>query len=164
MSDKHSGYNSEIAEKICELLSGGMSLVTICKQPDMPSRATVFVWLSKNKEFQDSYALAREAWADAIFEEILEISDDSDNDTTTNERGTLVANHEWIARARLRVDTRKWALARMSPKKYGERNTTDLNVTDNTKALSEEQKATRVQAIFDRAQKRKEKDDISDLC
>lgn len=165
MSDKHVEYSVAITDEICSLLASGKSLRTICKQPDMPSQDAVFKWIFKNKDFNEKYAQAREAWADAIFEEILEISDNGNEDTTTNERGTEVANHEWIARSRLRVDTRKWALARMSPKKYGEKNTTDLNVTDTQGAISEEQKAHRIKAILDRAQKaRKAKsDDIADL-
>ena len=33
-----------------------------------------------------------------------------------------------IEHRRLRIDARKWALARMSPRKYGDRQTTDANV------------------------------------
>lgn len=163
MSDKRLSYNSQLAQEICTQLSSGKSLRTICSQSGFPSQTAVFEWLAIHKDFAELYAQAREAWADAIFEEILEISDASELDTTINERGTEVANHEWIARSRLRVDTRKWALARMSPKKYGEKNTTDLNLNDQTTPISEEQKASRIQAIIDRAKKRKPKDDISDL-
>lgn len=120
----------------------------------MPTQSTIFQWLFHNKDFNEKYAQAREAWADAVFEEILEISDNSAQDTTTNERGTDVCDHEWIARSRLRVDTRKWALARMSPKKYGEKFTQDVNVTKSDNKLSDEQIATRVDAIFKRALQR----------
>lgn len=163
MSEKRLVYNDAIADEICSQLASGKSLLTICKQDGFPDKSTVFHWLFKYKDFNDKYAQAREAWADAIFEEILEISDNDQQDTTTNERGTEVANHEWIARSRLRVDTRKWALARMSPRKYGEHNTTDLNVTEKQGAISEEQKANRIKAIVERAQARGKKIDISDL-
>ena len=33
----------------------------------------------------------------------------------------VVADHEHIQRSKLRVDTRKWAMARMAPKRYGDR-------------------------------------------
>lgn len=32
-----------------------------------------------------------------------------------------MVNHEQIARSRLRVDARKWAAAKLAPKKYGDR-------------------------------------------
>lgn len=163
MSDKRIEYSPNLADEICTLLASGKSLRTICFLSNMPSQDAVFKWLFKNKDFAEKYAQAREAWADAVFEEILEISDASELDTTTNERGTEVANHEWIARSRLRVDTRKWALARMSPKKYGEKTTTDLNVNDQQAPVSEEQKASKIKAIIERAKKRKAQTDISDL-
>ena len=55
-----SGYDVEIAEKICERLVNGESLRAICADPAMPGRATVFRWLARNQEFRRSYALARQ--------------------------------------------------------------------------------------------------------
>src|SRR5262245_43560238 len=49
---------------------------------------------------------AREAQADKFFKECIEIAD-----TATQENCNV---------ARLRVDTRKWAAARLAPKKYGD--------------------------------------------
>ena len=63
---------------------------------------------------------AREAQADALFDEILEIADDSRNDTVHGENGDT-PNHEWIARSKLRIDTRKWMAAKLRPKVYGDK-------------------------------------------
>lgn len=116
-------YSPEIAELICERIAGGEGLVKICKGDDMPARSTVMRWLFKNKEFSDRYALAREAQADFFFEEILEISDGAEGDALLDADGnpTGKVNHENINRSRLRVDTRKWVIARLAPKKYGDR-------------------------------------------
>ena len=54
-------------------------------------------------------------------EEILVISDDSKHDVEVDENGQKRMNAEYVARSRLRVDTRKWLLAKMLPKKYGDR-------------------------------------------
>lgn len=59
-------------------------------------------------------------------EDILDIADDSSDDweTRTNSRTGEeyeVVNQEAVQRARLRVDTRKWLMAKMKPKKYSER-------------------------------------------
>jgi hypothetical protein len=35
--------------------------------------------------------------------------------------GKTIVDHENIQRSRLRVDARKWAAARLAPKKYGDR-------------------------------------------
>ena len=66
-------YSQAIADLICEALAEGHSLRSICKSDDFPSKANVFRWLSSNKDFADQYAHAREAQADALFDEILEI-------------------------------------------------------------------------------------------
>jgi hypothetical protein len=44
------------------------------------SRHHVFRWIGRHKEFRAQYARAREAQADDILEEILEIADDSSRD------------------------------------------------------------------------------------
>lgn len=58
--------------------------------------------------------------SESMFEEILEIADETSRDTIDTETGEK-ANTEWISRSRLRVDARKWMLSKMVPKKYGER-------------------------------------------
>lgn len=87
----------------------------------MPSQVTFFKWLAHDAELAKQYARAREAQADAMLEEILEIADDGTNDTIVDEDGHERTNQDVIARSRLRVDARKWAMSKMAPKKYGEK-------------------------------------------
>src|ERR1035441_10994981 len=74
---RSAGYSTEIADTICDRLINGESLRTICADPAMPARATVFRWLASNQEFRRSYARARECWEEDILDDILEIADDS---------------------------------------------------------------------------------------
>jgi hypothetical protein len=102
----------------------GLSLRTICAADEMPDRATVFYWLRRNNEFYVQYARARDVQAEVWADEINDIADDSSNDymtITVNGQEKEVVDHENIARARLRVDTRKWILSKVLPKKYGEK-------------------------------------------
>ena len=62
----------------------------------------------------------REEQADRFFREIIEIADDASGDFITTSDGKRVVDHENIQRSRLRVDARKWAAARLAPKKYGD--------------------------------------------
>lgn len=101
---------------------------SISKLKAMPQERTLYNWLEEKPDFLQKYALAREARADRWADEIIEISDDSENDfiyvedSDKNGRGARqVVNHENINRSRLRVDTRKWLMARMSPRKYGDK-------------------------------------------
>ena len=116
---------------ICARMAEGVSLRSICLADDMPDKATVFRWLAAHKEFRDQYARAREARADAMAEEILEISDDDRDDAITDpESGATRLNAEFVARSRLKVDTRKWLMARMAPKVYGDKVTQELQGPD----------------------------------
>lgn len=116
-----SAYTPAVASVICEALAAGMSLRTLCAQPAMPSMTTVMRWLADEAkpEFRLHYAHAREAQADLLTAEILEIADDSSGDIITDKDGNTRLDCEFIARARLRVDSRKWLASKLVPKKYG---------------------------------------------
>lgn len=129
-----SKYNQKLADKICEQLSQGISLRTVCKGDKMPSAASVFNWLRTKKEFLEQYARAKEESADAMIEDILDIADDGVNDWMEVEYGENTVwktNPEAIQRSRLRVDTRKWIASKMKPKKYGDK----MDVTSGGKAI-----------------------------
>jgi hypothetical protein len=114
-------YDEAVATRICEEIASGRSLRTICEDDDMPDKATVFRWLAERETFRDQYARAREAQADAMLEEILDIADDGRNDSYKDDEGNVRTDQDVIARSRLRVDTRKWAMSKMAPKKYGDK-------------------------------------------
>lgn len=120
-----SHFTQNLADLICERICDGESLRSICSNESMPGRTTVFRWLAEIEDFRNQYARAREIQADTLFEEILEIADDSTRDTITKEgrdgESYETANSEWINRSRLRVDARKWMASKLAPKKYGER-------------------------------------------
>ena len=121
-----STYTPEIADEICERLSVGENIRAICNNDGMPHVATVFRWLEKHQEFRELYARAREAQAEYLFDEIIEIADDGTNDYVAQKDAENAIlgwreNGEVLQRSRLRVDARKWAAAKLAPKKYGER-------------------------------------------
>ena len=126
-------YNEEIAETICYLIAtSSKGLNTICREAEnLPSASTVYKWLSEQKEFSERYARAREMQADLMADEILEISDDTSKDTYYTDSGAH-ANSEWISRSRLRVDSRKWLMSKLSPKKYGDK----LDLTSKDEKLT----------------------------
>ena len=81
-----SPHSPDLTSVICARMAEGVSLRSICLADDMPDKATVFRWLAAHKEFRDQYARAREARADAMAEEILEISDDDSGVTAMPHR------------------------------------------------------------------------------
>lgn len=123
-------YNDEIAEIICDTIaSSNKSLATICTENGI-TLSTVFLWLSKHKEFSDNYARAKELQADFLAEEIIEIADDSSNDVLETEFGSM-ENKEFVNRSKLRVDARKWVASKLKPKKYGDKLELDGNMSNN---------------------------------
>ena len=116
---------------IIERISHGDSLKRIMDSDNrVPKRMTVYAWLNPenkeyDKEFSDNYARARQEREDAIFDDMLDIADDGSNDFMKKQISEgleiEVLNSEHIQRSRLRVDTRKWLMAKMKPKKYGDK-------------------------------------------
>lgn len=116
-----SSYSQKVADMICERLAYGESLRKICLGDNMPNRSTVIRWLADMPAFRNHYAHAREAQAEHFLDEILEIADDSAGDIEVGKDGQTRVSHEAIARAKLRIDTRKWMMSKLAPKKYGDK-------------------------------------------
>lgn len=137
--DKHAGgrpseYTQEIADKICEGVTLGDSIRTVCKPDHMPAISTFYRWLREHDEFQKQYARACEERTEAMSEDILDIADNGSNDwmeVQYGDREFWKLNGEALQRSRLRVDTRKWLMAKMKPKKYGDK----IDMTTNGKDL-----------------------------
>ena len=90
----------------------------------MPQKATVFRWLSADKDFCRQYSFAREAQADSLVDDILLIADEARNDwmKRNGENATgYQENGEALRRSALRIDARKWLAGKLAPKKYGDR-------------------------------------------
>ena len=119
-----SKYDPEAAEEICCRLSEGESLRAICRDEHLPPATTVRTWIVDDREgFSVQYARARDAGLDAMAEETLEIVDDGRNDWMERQGDNpgYQLNGEHVQRSRLRVDTRKWYLSKLAPKRYGDR-------------------------------------------
>lgn len=104
----------KLMNEICERISKGESLRSVLRDENMPSQPTFFTWIDNDKEYFKQYARATESRAEAIFEEILDIAEHSEQDHTPF-TGANVVNRD-----KLRIDARKWMLSKMMPKKYGD--------------------------------------------
>lgn len=122
-------YAPEIGEEICRRMAAGETIFRICEDPAMPSRAAVYMWIADNEreelaDFQKMYAAATKAQALAMADECISIADETSNDTLLKEtqggEGYEVANHEWISRSRLRVETRMKLIAKKAPSLFGD--------------------------------------------
>lgn len=131
-----SQWGDDTRQSILESLSIGKSLRSICEVDGMPSESLVRKWVIQDEAFGAQYARAREAGMEALADEILDIADSQEGDVITKLDGTKTPNHDNINRAKLRVDTRKWIMSKIAPKKYGDK--LDLNHSGSVTQLSDE--------------------------
>lgn len=103
-------FSKALCERICTEIAGGKSLTKVCKRTGMPDKGTFLGWVAKHEEIEVAYRAAIQAREEVYFEQVIEIADEGLDP----------------AKTRVQVDARKWALARMNPKKYGDRFTSEL--------------------------------------
>ena len=113
--------NAEKAQTIIDQIADtGKSLRSVCKENDVKP-STFLRWISEDNSLAEQYARAMQVRADTHFSEIVEISDTQQIGTTetTKEWGTETKTADMVEHRRLRIDARKWVIARMNPRKYG---------------------------------------------
>lgn len=140
-------YTDELGDEICKRTSeSSIGLVHICAELNLPY-STVTGWIyDKKHPMSVKYTRAKELQAEYLAEEILDIADDGSNDLMTIVKGDAVyeqENKEVTNRSKLRVETRKWVLSKLLPKKYGDK----LDITTAGEALP-----TVINIIHDKAQ------------
>jgi hypothetical protein len=138
-------YTKELAEEMCRLIANGMSVRELCRRDDMPGMSTFFEWAALKSDFAELYAKAKKAQVEFLGEELLDIADDGTNDwlERLGDDGKPIGyavNGEHIQRSRLRIDTRKWVMAKLMPRKYGDKleteTTVNVVITDAREAVA----------------------------
>ena len=109
-------FDQEKFNYIIEEMSNGVALTKICRDPDMPSYSTFQKWILRDNELFKQYARARQLQADYYADETVEIADGDPN----------------VARARNRMDARRWHASKLAPRKYGERINQELMASITT--------------------------------
>jgi hypothetical protein len=111
-----STYSDEIADIICERMINGESLVKICKDENMPSRAAVYRFFDARPDFEARCARAREGMADFLVDEIDELAE-----------ATTEAN---VQSMKVKISTKQWRAMKMAPRIYGDRTRTEVTGAD----------------------------------
>ena len=125
-------YDAGVGGLICGMFATDprMSLARLNAMPDMPTVFTFYEWLDAHPDLNRQYVRAREVHADLQAEELRDITraplrgevrvtrsgTNADGSTFDSEEVRVIDN---VDRARLIVDTDKWILSKLRPKKYG---------------------------------------------
>lgn len=104
---------ADVWASICEQIAAGKSVAAICKAKSMPSKQTVFKHLADNEAMRAEYEAAKLLSADALADDVLEISD-----TAKDAESAQVA--------KVRMAARQWYAEKLNPKKFGPR--ADVNL------------------------------------
>ncbi len=121
----------DVFSKVINLIKEGNSLSKVFRDHEWPITRTTFTgWIDDDKDKIDTYARACSIRADIMFEEILHISDKQGKDVIIVD-GVEQTNHNVINRNKLQIDSRKWILAKMNPKKYGDNLNIDQKLDNN---------------------------------
>ena len=101
-------YTNELAERICDEVASGRPLQVVCDGLGI-NCTTVRKWiLDDYNGFGGVYARAREMMIEKMGDEIFTIADKADDATN-------------VQAARLQIDTRKWYMSKVLPKRYGDK-------------------------------------------
>ncbi len=125
-----------IFDSICEQIENGKSLRAILLNEDMPSSRTFYKWLEEKEDRVKQYARATQLRAEQLFDEMIEISDTPVEGVVleTDESGrTKEKKGDMLGHRRLQIDTRKWTISKMNPKKYGDK----LDVTTDGESIQQ---------------------------
>lgn len=121
--------NSETFEAICKDVIEHNKSFNKAIADAGSTRTTFYKYLINNEEAQAIYKYAREIRCDTLFEEIIDIADTPEMGIVIKTDGTRTETREgdMTDHRRLKIDARKWVVARMMPQKYGDR----IDVTSN---------------------------------
>ncbi len=118
---------ADICALVLSGMRGGLSAFKACEAAGVP-QSTFNIWLNQDAELAAEYARAREDLIERLANETMAIADQAFTEIeeqALNAKGEPVVVKKKVPvdvqRAKLQVDTRKWLLSKLAPKKYGEK-------------------------------------------
>jgi hypothetical protein len=122
-------YDAAVGREILQRLETGETLIGILDDPDprLPGTGTFYRWLESDAGvadgFRERYAQARETHYRVMGEQIIALADRTRLGAKIKTEGgeVEVVTQDMVDRAKLQIETRKWVLARLLPKVYGDR-------------------------------------------
>lgn len=112
-------YSDELALRICEMIENGLSTREVAKIINT-AVSNLFYWINTHKFFSERYAKAKEIAVDLEFEELKEIADEKPVQIYDAQANKVFDKSEILWRQQ-RIDVRKFRVAKLAPKKYGDK-------------------------------------------
>lgn len=104
-----------ISQSVLQGMRDGLSAFKACQAAGVP-QSTFNRWVDADAKLAEDYAHAREDLIERMANEVLDLADSEVPETGDGKR-------DWqaIQQRKLQVDSRKWLLSKLAPKKYGDR-------------------------------------------
>ncbi len=151
----------KVMDYVCDQLAtsskGLGSIITQAREEtgNFPSYSSIMAWISKDSKLLEMYVRAKEAQADYMADELLQIVDYEVDDIVMVDGAPLMVDGKpvkaksnvGVQHAKLRADTRKWLAAKLKPNKYGEKTTSVLTGPDGGALQVESKTMSVVQGV-----------------
>ena len=106
----------KVVDELCARIAEGQGVLEACATPQMPNASSVYRRMAVDEDFATRIARAREAQQDVEAERCVELADQA-----TPENWQVM---------KLRIWARQWRAAKLAPRKYGDKITTELTGKD----------------------------------
>lgn len=112
-----------VFEDILEEIIDGRGIRSILQDKGMPRALSFYTWLKDRPEWQERYAYACELRQELIFEQMMDVAKKPEIgvEITYDHLGMKEVHKDMVQHRNLIVNTMKWQLAKLNPKKYGEK-------------------------------------------
>ena len=118
-------WESQLDEIFAAIATTPKSLETICKEIESaPSARTVYRLIEADEELCQRYARAKKAQLQVLADQIVDLADTDricEKITIKADGSREVTILDQVDRTRLQIDSRKWLLSKLDPKKYGDK-------------------------------------------
>ena len=134
MSGRKPQLNGPTMTRIYDYLCDGDSMMTVARRIGV-NRASIYRWIKGNEKLAAMVKEAREIQAGTYIDQIIEISDDESKDLIVDpETGRKYPNAAAVARAKLKISTRKKLAGYYHPTEFGD--SAKIDVTSNGESIS----------------------------
>jgi hypothetical protein len=106
---------ARICDAVLDGMRSGSSCYQACKAANVV-HSTFLSWVDADPLLSDKYARARGALIEKMANDLMEIADAPVGSTESG-----ATDSGAVQKQRLQVDTRKWLLSKLAPKKYGDK-------------------------------------------
>ena len=130
-------YSEEAYAKVLDRIALGEPTGSICREKGMPGTDAFWSKLNRDPTYAARYARAKAAAMELMADETLRIADETKTCT----------DHVQVNAARLRVDTRKFLMAKLAPKRFGDK--LEIDQTTTLQNMSEAEIYERLQQFAD---------------